>query len=318
MKSRWVLVTGTSTGIGRAMVFALLAGGYSVIAGVRRQSDADSLPAAAGKSSASTARLLPILLDVTNADSIQAAFQLVQNEVAEDGLWGLISNAGVVVPGPVEHVSSADWRRQFDVNFFGPIELIKAMLPLLRRAVVTCGRDVPRVLLVSSIGARIAQPILAPYTSSKAAMSSLGESLRIELYRQGIGVTIVEPGAIATAIWGKGEVSSSEFGPDHPARALYGTEIDGVNKLAAKTAAAALSAERAADVILRAMHARSAPAKLLVGRDAKIMAIMKRWLRPMWFEAILRKEFGISRSPEPKAWEKPGSMIPGINGRILR
>jgi NAD(P)-dependent dehydrogenase (short-subunit alcohol dehydrogenase family) len=293
----WVLITGTSTGIGRATVFELLAKGYSVIAGVRRQSDADSLLAAAGKSSARTGRLVPVLLDVTNADSLQAAFQFTQNEVGHDGLRALISNAGVVVPGPVEHLSPADWRRQFDVNFFGPIELIKAMLPLLRRGVDTYGRGVPRILLVSSIGARVAQPILSPYTSSKAAMSSLGESLRIELYRQGIGVTIVEPGAIATAIWGKGEVSSSEFGPDHPARAIYGSEIDGLTRLATRTAAGAVSAENAAHAMVRALSARKAPAKVLVGRDAHILAILKGWLPARWLEAILRREFGVTQAP---------------------
>lgn len=230
MKSRWVLITGTSTGIGRATALRLAADGFSVIAAVRRQADADELSAAA-----CTGELIPILMDVANADSIHCAFQQVQALVGDAGLYALINNAGVVVPGPVEHLTSADWRRQFDVNFFGAIELTRVMLPLLRLGVSTHGRGAPRILLVSSIGSRIAQPILSPYTSSKAAMSSLGESLRMELSRQGIGVTIIEPGAIATAIWGKGEVSASEFGLDHPARALYGSEIDGLTKLAART-----------------------------------------------------------------------------------
>ena len=128
-------------------------------------------------------------------------------------------------------------------------------------------------------------------------MTSLGESLRTELHRQGIGVTVIKPGAIATAIRGKGEVSSNQFGPGHPARALYDTEIDGVNRLAAQTAAGAISAERAADAIIRAMSARNAPARVLVGGDAKIMAILKSLLPSAWFEAVLRREFGIARSP---------------------
>jgi NAD(P)-dependent dehydrogenase (short-subunit alcohol dehydrogenase family) len=289
MKSRWVLITGTSTGIGRATALRLAADGFSVIAAVRRQADADELSAAA-----CTGELIPILMDVAHAGSIHAAFQQVQALVGEAGLYALINNAGMVVPGPVEHLSSADWRRQFDVNFFGAIELTRVMLPLLRMGVSAHGRGVPRILLVSSIGARIAQPILSPYTSSKAAMSSLGESLRLELSRQGIGVTIIEPGAIATAIWGKGEVSASEFGPDHPARALYGSEIDGLTKLAARTAASAISVEKAAIALVRALVARTAPAKVLVGRDAVIGATLKKWLPASWFEAILRREFGIA------------------------
>jgi short-subunit dehydrogenase len=125
-------------------------------------------------------------------------------------------------------------------------------------------------------------------------MSSLGESLRMELHGQGIGVTVIEPGAIATAIWGKGEVSAGEFGPDHPARALYGREIDGLTKLAARTAAGAISADKAADALVRALIARKPPAKVLVGRDAVLGAMLKKWLPASWFEAILRREFGIA------------------------
>jgi NAD(P)-dependent dehydrogenase (short-subunit alcohol dehydrogenase family) len=296
--SKAVLITGTSTGIGRTTALKLAQDGYIVFAGVRRQTDADGLLAEAGNG-----RLTPILLDVTQPESIEAAFQTVKAKVGSQGLWALVSNAGVVVPGPIEHLTSDDWQRQFEVNFFGPIQLVRTMLPLLRQGVSTYGRDVPRILLVSSIGARVAQPILSPYTSSKAATSSFGESLRIELYRQGIGVTVAEPGAIATAIWTKGEDSTREFVPNHPARILYGREIDGVSKMAMQTAAGAISSEHAADALVKALVARKPPIKLLIGRDAVIAATFKKWLPATWFEAVLRRQFGVKLD----TWVKPGA-----------
>ena len=132
----------------------------------------------------------------------------------------------------MEFVSLEGWRRQFDVNLFWRNGADPALLPLLRRGVATHGLHVPRVVIVSSIGGRIAQPVDAPYTCSKFAVSALGDCLRLELRRQGIGVTVLEPGAIATAIWGKGQSSSKEFGPEHPAHRLYGPELDGLAKLA--------------------------------------------------------------------------------------
>jgi NAD(P)-dependent dehydrogenase (short-subunit alcohol dehydrogenase family) len=232
MPTRWALITGTSTGIGRAAALRLVKEGVSVLAGVRKAADGEKLVAeatAAARGASAPGKLVPVLLDVADRSSLQRATEAVKSIVGADGLWALVNNAGIVVPGPVEHVSDAEWRRQFDVNFFGVIELTRVMLPLLRDGVRAHGAYVPRLLIVSSIGGRVAQPINAPYTSSKWAVTALGDSLRIELRRQSIGVTVLEPGAIATAIWKKGDDSATMFGPGHPAREFYGPEIDGLS-----------------------------------------------------------------------------------------
>ena len=179
------------------------------------------------------------------------------------------------------------------MNLFGAIELTRAALPLLRSGVAAHGRGIPRLLLVSSIGGRVAQPLLAPYTSSKFALTALGDSLRLELRRQGIGVTVIEPSAVATEIWNKGEIAGSEFTQDHPARKLYGQEIDGLMQISRKAASRATPGERAAGEIVRAITAKHAPARVLVGTDAKIMARMKHLLPASIFEGILAKQFGI-------------------------
>jgi NAD(P)-dependent dehydrogenase (short-subunit alcohol dehydrogenase family) len=288
-----VLVTGTSTGIGRSLALRLASSGFHVLAGVRKAADGQSLKSEAANGPKG-GHIEPVILDVTESDSISAAATCARQSVGQSGLYALINNAGVVVPGPVEHLELSEWRRQFDVNFFGLISLTQHALPLLRAGVRTHGLHRPRVLLVSSIGGRVAQPVIAAYTASKWATTALGDSLRIELRRQGIGVTVIEPGAIASAIWGKGEVDSSRLGPAHPARVLYGPEIDGMAKAAAKAASNALPAEKAAIQIERALLTARAPAHVLVGRDARIAAFFKRFMPYSLFERILIREFGVA------------------------
>jgi NAD(P)-dependent dehydrogenase (short-subunit alcohol dehydrogenase family) len=298
---RSALITGTSSGIGKAISLRLAVEGVNVFAGVRRSADGETLITEASQLSAKPlrkkGRVIPVILDVTDNVSLQNAISLVREECGSDGLWALINNAGVAVGGPVEEVSAADWRRQFDINFFGWIEVIRAALPLLRKGVKRQGINIPRVVLVSSIGGRVAQPFLAPYTCSKAAVTALGDSLRLELRRQGIGVSVIEPGAIATPIWRKGEASLAEFGPDHPARKLYAGEIDGLRRTATEVAAAAIPPERAAEAIFGALTAQRAPARVLVGQDARIAALLKRWLPGKWFDFLLMRQFHIANLP---------------------
>ncbi len=288
----WALISGASTGIGRATALALLSKGFNVIAGVRSQASAERLRQ--HSSVKGSGHLETTLLDVTDQSSIESAVAHTNYLTGPDGLRVVINNAGIVVPGPVEFVSSADWRRLFDVNLFGAIELTRATLPLLRRGVEAHGRGVPRLLLVSSIGGRIAQPMMAPYTSSKFALTALGDSLRLELRRQGIGVTVIEPGAVATDIWAKGDASAEEFTPDHPARKLYEPELNGLLALARKTARNAMPAERAAQDVVNSVLTKRAPARVLIGTDAKIMARLKALLPTGVFDNILAKEFGIA------------------------
>ena len=183
MATSWALISGASTGIGRATALQLAGHGFHVLAGVRSQAAGEALASAAS----GPGRVLPILLDVTDQASIAAATARAEEEAGAAGLRVVMNNAGIVVPGPVEFVTAAEWRQQFDVNFFGMIELTRATLPLLRRGAATHGAFVPRLLFISSIGGRVSQPVLAPYTTSKFATTALGDALRLELRRQGIG-----------------------------------------------------------------------------------------------------------------------------------
>ena len=294
LSGRCALVTGTSTGIGRAITLRLARQGVRVFAGVRRETDGQSLTDEAARIG-STGQVIPLLLDVTKELDIERAIERASDAAGNAGLWALINNAGIVIPGPIEHLSLSEWRRQFDVNFFSMVELTQRSLPMLRRGVKTFGLRVPRIMLVSSIGGRIAQPMMAPYTSSKWATTALGDALRLELRRQGIGVTVLEPGAVATAIWEKGEDAAREFSAGHPARSLYGPEIDGLAKAARNAARTATPAEKAAEAALTALSAARAPARVLVGRDAKIAASLAHWLPRAWFDSLLLQQYGVGK-----------------------
>src|SRR5215469_11557532 len=191
MALSWALISGASTGIGRSTALALLHRNFSIIAGVRSEAAANRLREQAA---ATRSGLLEIVtLDVTDQASIDATVAHATTLTGPDGLRAVINNAGIAVPGPVEHLTQADWRRQFDVNFFGAIAVTRATLPLLRGGVSAHGRSIPRLLFISSIVGRIAHPVMAPYSCSKCALTALGDSLRLELRRQGVGVTVIEP-----------------------------------------------------------------------------------------------------------------------------
>jgi NAD(P)-dependent dehydrogenase (short-subunit alcohol dehydrogenase family) len=296
---RWALVTGCSSGLGRSIALALLREGVSVFAGVLDQAEADELAGEAQRftGAGGTLRFVPLILDVTSDVQIQAAIGQVTQEVGNDGLWAVVNNAGIAVPGPIEHLSSCHWHRQFAVNFFGVADVTRAALPLLRRGVVAHGFGVPRVMIVSSITGRVPQPMFGAYTSSKAAVTAMGLSLRMELQPHGIGVTILEPGAIATNIWAGGERLSAEFTDDHPVMPDYRAGLEGLRTVSRRAAASAMPADRAAKIAIRSLRKKRAPARVLIGLDARLLTLLQSTLPRSWFEAMLRRGFGFHKPP---------------------
>ena len=157
MSDAAVLVTGASTGIGRACALRLETLGFTVYAGVRREEDGIALKETAGPN------LHPLLLDVTDMRAIDTAMELMRTDRRVARLAGVVNNAGIAVGGPAELISLDDWRRQFEVNVFGVIAVIQRSLPMLRKGG-------GRIVNMSSIGGRVAQPFVAPYVASKMAL----------------------------------------------------------------------------------------------------------------------------------------------------
>ncbi len=289
-----VLITGASTGIGRACAAHLAHIGFEVFAGVRKDVDAQAIDAE-GRGQVGGGSLCAIKLDVTDESSIATAVSHIQSVAGADGLKAVVNNAGVSFPGPVEFLSIADWRRQFEVNFFGQIAVTQAALPLLRRHVTSRGKGAARLMLMSSIAGKVGQPILGAYTASKFALESLGDSLRLELQRQGVQVCLVEPGAIDTPIWKKAEAAEMMSGAAYPGRALYGPEIDAVLAYARSAAISAAPVGLVSAAVEQCLVLRRPRPRYVVGRAAKIGAVMRRIMPDRIFDAMLSRAIKLPR-----------------------
>lgn len=260
---RTVLVTGSSTGIGRATALRLDRAGWRVFAGVRKQEDAESLRAAGSQ------RLTPVMLDVTDGEAISAAAGLLSGELGSAGLDGLVNNAGVAIPSPLETMPIEAFRRQVEVNLTGQVAVTQAMLPLIRSA-----RG--RIVFVSSIGGRIAFPLTGAYHAAKFGVEAVGDVFRQELRRWGISVSVVEPGSIDTPIWDSGERAADEIGGDIAAREeLYGKAIASYRKVTRNLAERGIEPAKVAEVIEHALSAARPRTRYLVGLDAKAQARIK-------------------------------------------
>lgn len=292
----WVLVTGASTGIGRACAVELSRAGFGVFAGVRRECDGSAVEAdAAGHAGGVGGTVRHLLLDVTDDGEVAAAVGRIDRAVGPGGLAGVVNNAGISVAGPVEFVPVDHWRRQFEVNLFGLIAVTQATLPLLRARVAAAGRGSARIVNMSSIAGRIAQPVLGPYGASKFAIESVSDSLRLELRAQGIPVCLVEPGAVDTHLWDKACDAAGAMQPGHAARTVYGRLIDGVLAGADRAHSHACHPSQVARAVVACLTKRRPPTRTFVGLDAKSGAMAKRFLPDRFFDVMVGRYYAVPR-----------------------
>lgn len=261
------VVTGASTGIGRACAERFVARGATVFAGVRREADGETLRAELGPA------LRPLLLDVTDAAQVRAARDTVSARLGDEPLYGVVNNAGVAMGGPVEYLPVDSWREQFEVNLFGVVSMTQSFIELLRRGP---GRNV----IVGSVSGRLSSPMVAPYAASKHAIEALAESLRHELYEWGIQTIVVEPGAVATPIWDKGREQADRLEREFPAEAVqrYRRFIDTVRRAIDQQEKTGVAPDKVAAVVERALTAPRPRARYLVGADAYVQATLARVL----------------------------------------
>jgi NAD(P)-dependent dehydrogenase (short-subunit alcohol dehydrogenase family) len=273
------LISGASTGIGRATALRLAASGWTVLAGVRKPADGESLRSAGGE------RMLPLELDVTDRTQIESAAERVA-EIAPGGLNALVNNAGIGIGGPLELISEASLRAQFDVNVFGQVAVTRALLPALRRA-----RG--RIVIVSSVGGRVALPLSAPYGASKHALEAIGDALRGELRSSQVRVVLIEPGSVATPIWSKSSREAAQVSIPPELEKEYGHVPAALEKTLRQTEQRGVPAEQVASTIERALTARRPRTRYLVGRDARAMVLGKALLPDRVFDAIVRRAMGL-------------------------
>ena len=284
-----VVVTGASTGIGRATALLLDAEGYRVFAGVRKEADARDL----GKDGSD--RLTPITIDVTDASQIESARQEVADAVGEAGLVGLVNNAGVGGGGPIEFMPLDELRDTLEVNLIGQVAVSQAFIPLIRRGKGT-------IVFIASIGGRVASPFMSPYNTSKFAIEALGESLRHELRPWGIDVAVVEPGSIDTEIWSKGNEQLREQVGEMPedARRLYGRQVTRFGEVLNETASRGIAPEKVAEVIHKAIASDKPKHRYLVGTDAKIGARLKGTLPDRTFSKLAARQMKMPTDVPPE------------------
>jgi NAD(P)-dependent dehydrogenase (short-subunit alcohol dehydrogenase family) len=270
------LVTGASSGIGRATVRRLDSAGWKVFAGVRKEEDAAALRAEGSE------RLEPLMLDVLDADAIASAAERIGAEPG--GLDGLVDNAGTAVAGPLEALPIEDFRRQLELNLTAQLAVAQGMLPAIRTA-----RG--RIVLISSMGGRVALPMTGAYHASKFGLEGLGDALRQELAPWGIKVVLVEPGSIDTPIWSTGEKDADRIfeGASPRMRDLYGGMVERYRQVVKDTAERGVPPEKVAARIEHALEVRRPRARYLVGMDAQVMARLKPLLPTPAFDALVAR-----------------------------
>jgi NAD(P)-dependent dehydrogenase (short-subunit alcohol dehydrogenase family) len=291
-ESRSALVTGCSTGIGRAVVLDLLAQGWRIFASVRKQADADAL-LAEGASAASNQplRLQCVVFDVTQEDSVHAGLAQVAEGLAGAPLHGLVQNAGVANICPLEVMPLDLFRKQLEVNLTGVLCVTQAALPLMRQGKAPKGSR--RIVMISSINGQVGTPLGGAYCASKFGLEGMSDALRRELLPQGVDVTLVEPGAIATAIWQTSKQRAEDLLPQieaHPAMPHYEGFVASMMARVEQIQSKAIPAERVAEVVRRALQQGRPAVRSRVGKDAKLGYFLQRWLPTRWFDKLIVRD----------------------------
>ena len=277
-----IVVTGASTGMGASVARELARQGFHVLAGVRRDRDADAIRSAG---------IEPVILDITEPEHVEA----LAARVADDprALHALVNNAGIQVNAPVEALPMAQWRWVFEVNLFGHIAVTQALLPALLRS-----RG--RVINISSIGGKAAMPTYGAYAGAKFALEAVSDSLRREVAPLGVQVVVVEPGGVRTEMAARGIATANHLAagmtPEQDER--YGGLVQAINTLMASGTASGLTADAAARVIAKSVTTRRPRTRYTVGRDAALI-IRLAWM--LSDRALDRVIAGTLRRHYPKA-----------------
>jgi len=279
-----VVITGASSGIGEACAIYLDKLGYHVFAGVRNDGDGEKLK---GKTSA---RLTPLLLDVTDEASIMASFNIVREALNTIGLAGVVNNAGIVVASPLEFLPLAEFRKQLEVNLTGQLAVTQAFLPLLRKAK-------GRIVNITSDNGKVAVPFLGPYCASKFALEALSDALRMELQPWDIKVSMIEPGCVTTPIWEKSLDLADKIWNNLPilSHQLYSDAVNATRNTASKLSKNGFPAELVAKAVAHALTAKKPKTRYVVGLDALMNIWLAKLLPTQLLDKVIIQYMGLSK-----------------------
>lgn len=268
-----VVVTGASSGIGQASARELARRGFHVLATIRRAADADRL---------GNANIEPVLLDITDETGIAALAKRIADDPQRRPLRGLINNAGVGMNAPVETLPLADWRRLFEINLFGHVAMIQALLPMLIKSAGT-------VVNISSVGGKVAMAGYGPYAATKFGMEAVSDSLRREVAPLGVKVVVIEPGAVVTEMLGRVDKVGAKVIDDMTAlqRSRYSAMMRAVVAQAQAAVPRGASAEQAGKVVADAVTSRRPKTRYTIGREAAIIVRMIRFISDRSLDRLL-------------------------------
>lgn len=274
-----VLITGASSGIGKACALYLADLNLTVFAGVRREKDAAALRQEA------PSNLIPIFLDVTDSSMIEAARDMITDEIGNAGLVGLVNNAGIPLGGPLEFVPLSEIRYVMEVNLLGAVAVTQALLPLIRQSQ-------GRIVNISSLSGFIALPFLGPYAMTKFGLRAFTDSLRRELRPWNISVSVIEVGDVDTHIWDKSLAVIEKTAQEMPERGmeLYGPVVE----IREMFQPHGISPLEVAKVVQHALFSKRSKARYVVGGDAKLLDLMRHLPTPIldWVISKQLPEYG--------------------------
>lgn len=275
----YVLVTGASSGIGQATVKYLAEQGFTVFAGVRGGS-LDDHPVRAGRGS-----VIEVPLDVTDSGEIATAAAHIGAAVRDEGLMGVVNNAGRGFPGPLEALPVDDLRQQLEVNLVGQVAVTQVFLPLLRR------RHQGRVIFVGSIGGKIAVEFAGAYHASKYAMEAIADAWRQELQPEGISVAIIEPGTTSTDIWDKA-IDRVDALIEDPAATRYRARLVNFRQTLVQADRGGMSAQKVARTIEQALTETRPASRYPVGFAAQLAYRVRPLVPDRVFDRLARLTVG--------------------------
>jgi NAD(P)-dependent dehydrogenase (short-subunit alcohol dehydrogenase family) len=278
-----VVVTGASTGIGWGCVKVLTDNGYHVFGSVRNEAAATRLNAEFGN------RCTPLLFDITDAAAVRRGADQVAAALGNGTLAGLVNNAGIAVAGPLLYLDIDELRHQLEVNVTGQLMVTQAFTPLLGAERSRVGQP-GRIVMITSVGGRNANPFIEPYNASKFALEGLSESLRRELMIFGIDVVVVAPGAVATPIWDKAE----QLDISRYANTPYASALDRVKGYMLELGRKGFPPEKIGEAVHRALTAKRPKVRYTVNPDP-LQNLMVNTLPKRLVDRIIASRLGLAR-----------------------
>jgi NAD(P)-dependent dehydrogenase (short-subunit alcohol dehydrogenase family) len=293
-----VVITGASSGIGRASVEQMIRSGWHVFGTVRKRADQEQLQ------NLGREEVTPVIMDVEDGASIGAAAREIEAQLNGRGLDALVNCAGIGLARPVEYAKLDDLRRIFEINVFGQIAVTQALAHLLRK-------NHGRIVNVTSVGVNLAIPFGGLLNASKSALGMLSDTLRLELHPFGVRVIAVEPGAIATPAVEKTLGDIEKVIADLPAQAQsqYGEILRSFARVAYAMEKSGSSPEVVARVIMRALTSERPRIRYRVGKHAKLLATLPKILPESVMDALRIRMFGLAIPSVVRERAKPSAGL---------